>query len=56
MGGPQAADVLTTVKQDQRTREGKTPMEGSELENSENRFSKSMKLRLSVLFNRKIVG
>ena len=32
MGGPQAADVLTTVKQDQRTREGKSPMEGSELE------------------------
>ncbi|MGB1818234.1 MAG: carboxyl transferase domain-containing protein, partial [Candidatus Poseidoniaceae archaeon] len=31
MGGPQAADVLTTVKQDQRTREGKSPMEGSEL-------------------------
>jgi len=32
MGGPQAADVLTTVKQDQRAREGKEPMEGEELE------------------------
>ncbi|MEC7600979.1 MAG: carboxyl transferase domain-containing protein, partial [Candidatus Thermoplasmatota archaeon] len=32
MGGPQAADVLTTVKQDQRSREGKAPMEGEELE------------------------
>jgi 3-methylcrotonyl-CoA carboxylase beta subunit len=31
MGGPQAADVLTTVKQDQRAREGLTPMEGEEL-------------------------
>ena len=32
MGGPQAADVLTTVKQDQRTREGLPPMQGDELE------------------------
>ena len=32
MGGPQAADVLTTVKQDQRVREGLPPMEGEELE------------------------
>ena len=32
MGGPQAADVLTTVKQDQRQREGKGPMEEDELE------------------------
>ena len=32
MGGPQAADVLTTVKQDQRAREGQEPMEGEELE------------------------
>ncbi len=32
MGGPQAADVLTTVKQDQRAREGKGPMEGIELD------------------------
>ena len=32
MGGPQAADVLTTVKQDQRAREGLPPMEGEELE------------------------
>ena len=32
MGGPQAADVLTTVKQDQRVREGGAPMEGEELE------------------------
>jgi 3-methylcrotonyl-CoA carboxylase beta subunit len=32
MGGPQAADVLTTVKQDQRGREGKDPMAGEELE------------------------
>ncbi len=31
MGGPQAADVLTTVKQDQRGREGKDPMYGEEL-------------------------
>jgi len=36
MGGPQAADVLTTVKQDQRAREGKEPMEGDELENFRN--------------------
>ena len=32
MGGPQAADVLATVKQDQRAREGLPPMEGDELE------------------------
>ena len=32
MGGPQAADVLTTVKQDQRAREGLNPMEGEELD------------------------
>ncbi len=32
MGGPQAADVLSTVKQDQREREGKPPMDGEELE------------------------
>ena len=32
MGGPQAADVLTTVKQDQRAREGLSPMSGEELE------------------------
>ena len=32
MGGPQAADVLTSVKQDQRVREGLPPMSGSELE------------------------
>ena len=32
MGGPQASSVLTTVKQDQRAREGKSPMEGEELE------------------------
>ena len=31
MGGPQAADVLTTVKQDQREREGKIPMIGNSL-------------------------
>ncbi len=31
MGGPQAADVLTTVKQDQRGREGREPMYGDEL-------------------------
>ena len=31
MGGPQAADVLTTVKQDQRAREGLSPMVGEEL-------------------------
>ncbi len=32
MGGPQAADVLTTVKQDQLAREGKEPMEGDVLD------------------------
>ena len=32
MGGPQATDVLTTVKQDQRAREGAPPLEGEELE------------------------
>ena len=32
MGGPQAADVLTTVKQDQLAREGKEPMSGDTLE------------------------
>jgi 3-methylcrotonyl-CoA carboxylase beta subunit len=32
MGGPQAADVLTTVKQDQRAREGLSPMVDEELE------------------------
>ena len=32
MGGPQAADVLATVKQDQRAREGLPPMSDSELE------------------------
>ena len=32
MGGPQAADVLSTVKQDQREREGKPPMDAEELE------------------------
>ena len=32
MGGPQAADVLTTVKQDQRAREGIGAMQGDELE------------------------
>ncbi len=36
MGGPQAADVLTTVKQDQRLREGKEPMEGAELDEFRN--------------------
>jgi len=32
MGGPQAADVLATVKQDQRAREGMPAMEGFELD------------------------
>jgi len=32
MGGPQAADVLATVKQDQRAREGLSAMVGEELE------------------------
>ena len=32
MGGPQASSVLTTVKQDQRAREGQAPMEGEELD------------------------
>ena len=31
MGGPQASSVLTTVKQDQREREGQPPMDGEEL-------------------------
>jgi acetyl-CoA carboxylase carboxyltransferase component len=31
MGGPQAADVLATVKQDQREREGRIPMIGNSL-------------------------
>ena len=33
MGGPQAADVLATVKQDQRMRENLSPMSGYELDN-----------------------
>ena len=33
MGGPQAADVLATVKQDQRAREGLEPMTGEEWSN-----------------------
>ena len=33
MGGPQAADVLTTVKQDQRERENLSPMSDYELNN-----------------------
>ena len=32
MGGPQAADVLATVKQDQRAREGLSPMNDKELD------------------------
>lgn len=32
MGGPQAADVLATVKQDQRKREGLPQLEGEELQ------------------------
>ena len=32
MGGQQAADVLTAVKQDQRLREGSAEMEGDELD------------------------
>ena len=32
MGGPQAADVLTTIKQDQRAREGGKPMSDAEVE------------------------
>jgi acetyl-CoA carboxylase carboxyltransferase component len=32
MGGPQAADVLATVKQDQRAREGLAPMTAVEWE------------------------
>ena len=35
MGGPQAASVLSTVKNDQRAREGIPPMEGEELEEFE---------------------
>jgi acetyl-CoA carboxylase carboxyltransferase component len=31
MGGPQAADVLATVKQDQRAREGLDALDGDEL-------------------------
>ena len=33
MGGPQAADVLATVKQDQRAREGLEPMTDEEWAN-----------------------
>jgi acetyl-CoA carboxylase carboxyltransferase component len=33
MGGPQAADVLVTVKQDQRMRENLSPMGDYELDN-----------------------
>jgi len=33
MGGPQAADVLATVKQDQRMRENLSPMSDYELDN-----------------------
>jgi acetyl-CoA carboxylase carboxyltransferase component len=33
MGGPQAADVLATVKQDQRMRDNLSPMSGYELDN-----------------------
>ena len=33
MGGPQAADVLATVKQDQRERENLSPMSEYELDN-----------------------
>ena len=33
MGGPQAADVLATVKQDQRAREGLEPMTDEEWDN-----------------------
>nr|AIF12100.1 acetyl-CoA carboxylase, carboxyltransferase component (subunits alpha and beta) [uncultured marine group II/III euryarchaeote KM3_54_F07] len=36
MGGPQASSVLTTVKQDQRAREGQAPMEGDELDDFQN--------------------
>lgn len=36
MGGPQAADVLTTVKQDQRSREGESPMSGNALNDFRN--------------------
>ncbi len=36
MGGPQAADVLTTVKQDQRSREGQFPMSGNSLNDFRN--------------------
>ena len=32
MGGPQAADVLTTVKQDQRHRNGSSPMDQEEVD------------------------
>jgi acetyl-CoA carboxylase carboxyltransferase component len=32
MGGPQAADVLATIKQDQRAREGSEPMNEEEVE------------------------
>ena len=32
MGGPQAADVLTTIKQDQLAREGGDPLDGAALE------------------------
>ena len=43
MGGPQAADVLATVKQDQRAREGMAPMEGAELSDSDNQSLTNMR-------------
>jgi len=51
MGGPQAADVLTTVKQDQRAREGQSPMEGSELEDFREPILKNMKLRVPPYYS-----
>ena len=56
MGGPQAADVLTTVKQDQRAREGIEAMQGDELEAFRARFLKNMKPKEALLFYSKAVG
>ena len=56
MGGPQAADVLTTVKQDQRAREGQEPMEGEELEAFVLQSSRSMRLKEAPYYSTARLG
>jgi 3-methylcrotonyl-CoA carboxylase beta subunit len=46
MGGPQAADVLATIKQDQRAREGSEPMDEAEV----------AAYRAAILLHRAAVG